>query len=112
MTRKQPADPVTARELALYAINDSNTHHGCTAAVIANLARKRRKGTYNPTLAPKAWRYVADLAAKRYTHEFGTPGARIFSPADRDMAALEIMEHYEEAVAEAAAVRTQPADIA
>ena len=103
MTRKQPADPVAARELALYAINDSSTYRGYTAAVIANLARKRRKGTYNPTLAPAAWRYVADQAAKRYTHEFGTPGTRIFSPSDRDMAALEIMEHYEEAVAEAAA---------
>jgi hypothetical protein len=71
------------RELELYAENTSEIYEQ-KKSIIKNLARKIERKVYNPTLAPKLWRYWVDEAAKRYTREFGTQGDFIFSVADRN----------------------------
>lgn len=85
------ADSIAARELALYAVNDGDLYRSRALPIIANLRRKRAKGTYDAALAVKAWRHLADDAAKAYSREFGPVR---FSPATRDAAAAEIADHY------------------
>jgi hypothetical protein len=60
-----------ARELVLYAENTEELY-AQFLSIIANVKRKITKGTYNPDLAPKLWRYWVDEAAKRYKREFGS----------------------------------------
>jgi hypothetical protein len=101
---KQPADQEAARELALFAINDGALYHDRSSAAILNLARKRERGTYDHDRSVKLWRYVADEAARLYTkaHDSSDAGTfGIFTPATRDMTAVELRDHYYEQVAEA-----------
>ena len=72
--RAQQATEVSAddvRELDLYAENTEELY-GQFKSIIANIQRRIAKGTYNPALAPKLWRYWYDEAARRYKREFGT----------------------------------------
>ena len=65
---KRPAKPVddtALRELDLYAENTSELYPR-KKAILANLAKKAKKGTYDASKAPKLWRYWVDDAAKRY----------------------------------------------
>lgn len=103
---KQPADTQAARELSLYAVNDATIYRQKIQPIIKNLARKIKRGTYNAALTPKAWRCAADLAAIRYTCDFdaNTTGPfGCFTPATRDLAAVEIAEHYAQELQEATA---------
>ncbi len=93
MTRRQEGNETGARELALYAVNDGDLYRQRALPIIANLRRKRARGIYDPTLALKLWRYLADDAAKSYSKLFGPCR---FSPATRDLAAAEIAAHYQE----------------
>ena len=100
-------DKEGARELALYAINNGELYRQRTQPVILNQASKLAADTFDPTQAPKIWRYVADDAAQRYTREFVVHGSNgtygPFNVASRVAAAAEIAEHYREDVAEMAA---------
>lgn len=112
-------DTAAAHELALYIENDSELYRSQTQPIIANLKRKRAKGVYNPELAVKLYRYLADSGAKKYTFEFGDPNARvlnragaysqfrgwrgikgfgIFDVATRNEAARELRDYYDEQV--------------
>ena len=75
-------DAVSERELDLFAENTSELY-GQFKSIIANLTRRIDKGTYDPALAPKLWRYWYDEAARRYKREFGYQ----FPPAVRQAAA-------------------------
>lgn len=46
-TMKTTVDTIAARELALYAENDSYLYTWYAKPIIANLARKMRKGQYD-----------------------------------------------------------------
>jgi len=88
-----------SRELVLFAANDENLYRQRIHPVLKNLAIKKAKGTYDPTLALKLWKYVADDAAQRYTKENGGSGNGtygIFTPADRRDAAKDLQEEYAE----------------
>ncbi len=61
-------DESAVRELDRYAENTSELH-GQYKSIIANLKRKIAKGTYDPALAPKLWRYWYDAASKAYNRE-------------------------------------------
>ena len=94
---------IESRELALYTINTGEIYRGQTQAVIANLARKMKQGKFDATLAVKAFEYVAEVGAKQYHKEFGTPGQawnKMFSKSDRKLAAEEMLEHYMEQITE------------
>lgn len=92
----QTACTTAAHELALYAVNVGSLYTQRAQPIMRNLARKMKRGTYDATLAIKAWRYLADDAAKLYSREHGGT----FSPATRDLAAVEIAAHYAEQLAE------------
>ena len=67
-----PGEQSEARELELYADNTSEIYP-LKESIILNIARKIKRGVYDPALAPKLWRYWIDAAAKRYAQEFATP---------------------------------------
>lgn len=97
-------DMASARELALYAENEFSLYQSRALPIIANLARKKRRGIYDDGKAIKAWLYLADDAAKKYAKEYSVEDGRpIFDLATRWEAARELRDHYAEAVSEKAA---------
>lgn len=85
-------DEVASRELLLYANNDGELYDRLKLPIIRNLLKKMKKGTYNPSLAPKAWLPLLEQAAKRYSKDYsdGSDWSRIFSAATRRHAAQEM----------------------
>lgn len=63
----------SAKELVLFADNDSHLHKNSHHPIMANLAKKAKKGVYDPKLAAKLWGYHADRAAVKYHKEMGEP---------------------------------------
>lgn len=94
-------DTIAARELALYAENDGYLYRHHAKPIIANLARKMRKGQYDAAKAVKLWEHFATEAAKKYCRDFGTPNEayfRVFNAATRREAAAQLEESYREQV--------------
>lgn len=86
------------RELELYAENTSELYPQFQS-IIRTLSRRIDKGTYDPKLAPKAWRNWYDRAAKGYKREFATPDWN-FDPAVRQACAeAKAVEEYEKITA-------------
>lgn len=75
-----------AKELTIYADNDAGIHQREKYFKL-NLLRKIRDGKFNFDKSIKLWTYLMDEAAKKYDKEFGSPGARTFSAADKRQAA-------------------------
>jgi hypothetical protein len=71
-----------ARELVLWADNTASIYSH-KMAIVKNVALKIKKGIYDPTRAPKLWRYWTDAASSDYKREFGFA----FKPAVRQEAA-------------------------
>ena len=65
------ADEHGARELHLYADNHADLHRQRTTPVHKNLRNKMAAGKYDHEKAKKAFKHVADDAAKRYKSEHG-----------------------------------------
>lgn len=83
------------RELELFANNEGSIYNR-KCAIIKNLTRKVERKIYNPKLAQTLWAYWVDEAAKLYDKEFGSPGAKCFSVADRqEVARLVEMDNYQ-----------------
>lgn len=95
---KLHTDTPEARELHLFAINDSQLYYSKITPIIDNLKRKIKKGTYDKVLALKLWRYAADDAAKRYNAEFmdSRVGFGIFTAPIRNEVATLLQEYYDE----------------
>jgi len=74
-----------ARELELFAENDSDLYQRSAVPIMKNLSKKFKKGTYNPELGVKLWKYHADRAAKAYSkqHSTGDDWKTMFTPKDR-----------------------------
>lgn len=97
--RAPAADKTAARELALYIQNDGQLYRTRAQAIIKNLQRKLKRGTYSAQQATKAWMYLADAGAVKYTKEFGTPGQRVmFDVPTRWEAAKQLQSYYDEQV--------------
>ena len=78
-----------AKELVMYADNDSHLYKTSHQPIVANLKKKVKKGIYDHEKATKLWGYHADRAAMKYAKEHGdgTPWHKMFTPADRKQAA-------------------------
>lgn len=104
-------DAEGARELELFIVNDSYTYRQ-VQAIIANLAKKIKKGTYDHAKAVKLWGYAADTGAQRYTKEYGAGGANgsygSFNKPTRMAVAVELQKYYQDELNEAAGVKTNP----
>lgn len=93
--RKNPETEI--RELELYAENNEELYRQRIIPILNNLARKIKRGVYDPEKALVLWKYAADDAAKRYGKELGNnDGFKIFSPADRRAVAKELQMYYQE----------------
>jgi hypothetical protein len=89
-------DPDMARELELYADNDSLLYFQRRKPILINLSKKYKKGTYDIQKAAKLWRYYIDAALEKYNKEFGSRGDKwydLMSVADRNLLALEYAQN-------------------
>jgi hypothetical protein len=89
-------DPDMARELELYADNDSLLYFQRRKPILINLSKKYKKGTYDIQKAAKLWRYYIDAALEKYNKEFGSRGDKwydLMSVPDRNLLALEYAEN-------------------
>jgi hypothetical protein len=89
-------DPDMARELELYADNDSLLYFQRRKPILINLGKKYKKGTYDIQKAAKLWRYYIDAALEKYNKEFGSRGDKwydLMSVPDRNLLALEYAEN-------------------
>jgi hypothetical protein len=89
-------DPDMARELELYADNDSLLYFQRRKPILINLTKKYKKGTYDIQKAAKLWRYYIDAALEKYNKEFGSRGDKwydLMSVPDRNLLALEYAEN-------------------
>jgi hypothetical protein len=89
-------DPDMARELELYADNDSLLYFQRRKPILINLSKKYKKGTYDLQKAAKLWRYYIDAALEKYNKEFGSRGDKwydLMSVADRNLLALEYAQN-------------------
>lgn len=98
---REAGDETAADELELYIDNDArfSMHgQGQGRSISQNLWRKWKKGTYESSLAPQAWSYVVESAAKAYAKEFDSPGnwSRIFNPATRGMVSRSLAKKWED----------------
>lgn len=102
-------DEHAARELELFIDNDGQLHRSSFTPIIANLARKMKKGTYNPTMAAKLWAYHVKRGADKYVKEFGSRGDTVsdlgFNKTTRDRLADDYEKAHREQVAQEAGVK-------
>jgi len=75
-------DPDAAREIELFADNDSQLYFQSRKPILANLAKKYKKGTYDIDKAAKLWRYYVEAAMKKYNKEFGSRSDKWFDLLD------------------------------
>ena len=80
-----PADEHRVRELVLFATNDRHLYDTRIKPTIAMLQVKRRSGQYDSEAAVRAWRYLADDAARSFPRQFGYS----FTGPDKEAAARE-----------------------
>ncbi len=95
--RTSTVDETAARELSLYIENEYaliGAPNSIGKSIDANLRKKVASGRYDAALAPKAWQYLIDEGAKRYTKEFGSESP-IFSAATRRRVAEEFARAWE-----------------
>lgn len=97
---KSAADAELAEELQLYAANTGELY-AQRQSIEALLVRKMRAGKYDPKLAPAAWLYWFDAAAKRYVKEIKP---ETFTKATRELAASEWAKTVEPELRRAARV--------
>jgi len=92
-------DPDMARELELYADNDSLLYFQRRKPILINLSKKYKKGTYDIQKAAKLWRYYIDAALEKYNKEFGSRGDKwydLMSVPDRNLLALKYAQNTKE----------------
>ena len=84
-------DREAAREIQLYADNDSMLYHQRRYPILKNLSAKYKKGTFDVQKAAKLWRYYIDAAMQKYHKEFGGRGSwsNLLSVPDRNLLALD-----------------------
>ena len=87
-----PANDAEAYELRLHVDNTSRFYFQ-RRAVEDSLLRKVKAGKYNHALAPKAFLYVVDAAARDYRKENRMVGG--FNPATRMMVAKDLVDGFE-----------------
>lgn len=65
-------DPDAAREIQLYADNDSGLYFSQKKPIILNLQKKYKAGKYDVEKAAILWKYFVEAADKKYQKEFGS----------------------------------------
>ena len=84
-----------ARELKLYIDNDSRLYDQRYIPILKNLSNKKKRNKFSKSLAVKAFMYLVDDGAKRYTREFGGNPKDIFPKFKRTELAKEYVDEFE-----------------
>jgi hypothetical protein len=91
-------DKDAAREIQLFADNDSQLYYQRRNPILKNLSKKYLKGQYDIEKAAKLWRYYIDAALQKYHKEFGGRGSwsNLLSVPDRNLLSLEYAKRTKE----------------
>jgi hypothetical protein len=84
------SDSDMAREISLYADNNSQLYYSRRMPILKNLYKKWKKGTFKVDLAAKLWKYYVEDAMHRYNKDHGSRGDKwhkLLSVADRKLLA-------------------------
>ena len=84
-----------ARELKLYIDNDSGLYKQRYIPILKNLSNKKKRNKFSKSLAVKAFMYLVDDGAKRYTREYGGNPKDIFPKSKRTELAKEYVDEFE-----------------
>lgn len=88
-------DDQAAHELLLY-LDTTGGYYPKKKNIAANLLKKIKSGTYEHKMAPQAWSYVVEDAAKGYAKEWATPKdwATIFPASTRRIVAQDLADRW------------------
>ena len=84
------------RELKAYIDNDASLYRQRYMPILKNLSRKKKQGKYRKGLASKAFMYLIDDGAKRYTREYGGNVRDVFPKRQRKDLAKDYVEEFEQ----------------
>ena len=84
-----------ARELKLYIDNDSKLYKYRYIPILKNLSHQKKRNKFNKSMAIKAFMYLVDDGARRYTREFGGNPKDIFPKSKRTELAKEYVDEFE-----------------
>ena len=84
------------RELKLYIDNDASLYRQRYIPILKNLSTKKKKGQYRKGLASKAFMYMIDDGAKRYTKEYGGNVRDVFPKRQRKELAKDYVDEFED----------------
>jgi len=84
------------RELKLYIDNDASLYRQRYMPILKNLSKKKKKGNYRKRLAQKAFMYLVDDGAKRYTKSYGGNHLDVFPKRQRKDLAKDYVEEFED----------------
>ena len=87
---------VEMKELKLYIDNDQDMYRQRYIPLLKNLSRKKKKGQYRKGLATKAFMYLIDDGAKRYTKEYGGNARDMFPKRQRQMLSKDYGDEFED----------------
>ena len=90
-------DEIAARELFLFAYNNELLYNMYVQPILKNFRRKIKEGTFNASLAPKAFDNCVRDAARLYCREFGSPNQayfEMFNTATRRETARMMYEYF------------------
>lgn len=91
-------DEHAVTDLQLFIENDSRLHESTEVPIRKNLMTKRARGEYRHDLAVKAYGYLVEAGAKKYSKQFGSPGQpwnRLFPVAERRIVADNLTREFE-----------------
>ena len=84
------------KELKLYIDNDASIYRQRYMPILKNLSKKKQKGQYRKRLAQKAFMYLIDDGAKRYTKSYGGNHLDVFPKRQRKTLAKDYVEEFEQ----------------
>jgi hypothetical protein len=64
-------DDAVVTELVLFTENEGDIHTRTTIPIIANLAKKKAQGNYDPEKAVQAFMWLAEVGARKYARTLG-----------------------------------------
>ena len=84
-------DEIAAKEISLFADNDSDLYRQSRKPILINLSKKYKKGTFKIDLAAKLWVYYIENGMKKYHKLYGGRGSwsTLLKPSDRKLLAME-----------------------
>ena len=84
------------RELKLYIDNDQDMYRQRYIPLLKNLSRKKKQGKFRKSLASKAFMYLIDDGAKRYTKSYGGNHLDVFPKRQRKDLAKDYVDEFEQ----------------